>query len=99
LVDGEVSGSVLSHGWFGDPEVSYWIGNDFWGRGVATQALRLFLAEYTLRPLYARVVFDNHASRRVLEKCGFYEHGKDKGFANARGMEVEEIILKLKCQT
>ena len=95
LFDGEVAGSILSHNWFGDPEVSYWIGKEYWGRGVATQALKLFLDDYGVRPLYARVVFDNYASKRVLEKCSFVAHGVDQGFANARGKEVEEFIFKL----
>jgi RimJ/RimL family protein N-acetyltransferase len=47
------------------------------------------------RPLYARVAKDNIASIRVLEKCGFTIYGEDKGFSNARGVEVEELILKL----
>ena len=95
LVSGEVAGSVLSHCWFGDPEVSYWIGKVYWGKGIATRALKLFLEGFSVRPLYARIIIDNHASKRVLEKCGFVAHGKDQGFANARGMEVEEYIFKL----
>jgi RimJ/RimL family protein N-acetyltransferase len=48
------------------------------------------------RPLYARVVKDNIASIRVLEKCGFTISGEDKGFSNSRGVEVEEFILELR---
>jgi RimJ/RimL family protein N-acetyltransferase len=55
--------------------------------------LQLFLEEQAIRPLYGRVVKDNVASRRVLEKCGFVLAGQDKGFAQARGQEVEELIL------
>ncbi len=95
LVEGQVAGHVLVHGWFGEPEVSYWIGKAFWGKGVASQALAQFLDIVTARPLYARVAKDNLASLRVLEKCGFMISGEDKGFANARGMEVEEFILNL----
>ena len=71
LVEGQVAGHVLVHGWFGEPEVSYWIGKAFWGKGVASQALARFLDIVTSRPLYARVAKDNLASLRVLEKCGF----------------------------
>ena len=38
---------------------------------------------------------DNLASLRVLEKCGFVVIGREKGFANARGMEIEEVVLEL----
>jgi len=55
----------------------------------------LFLKEIPLRPLYARAAHDNRASIRVLEKCGFVIVGQDRGFSNARGREVEEVILKL----
>jgi len=37
----------------------------------------------------------NRASRRVLEKCGFAIIDEDKGFANARGREIEEWLLQL----
>ena len=96
VFNGEVAGSVLSHKWFGDPEVSYWIGKEYWGKGIATRALKYFLSDLDIRPLYARVVKDNIGSIRVLEKCGFKVSGHDKGFANARGEEVQEIIFALK---
>jgi RimJ/RimL family protein N-acetyltransferase len=96
--DGQVAGHVscwrdpeLAH-----PEVTYWLGREFWGRGVATQALRLFLAQvWTQRPVYGRVVRDNVGSLRVLEKCGFTIVGADHAFANARGETVEELLLEL----
>jgi RimJ/RimL family protein N-acetyltransferase len=90
-----VAGHVVCHSWFGDPEVSYWIGKEYWGNGIATRALELLLDELEERPLFARVVEDNTASIRVLEKCGFVTSGRDKAFANARGEEVEEIIYKI----
>lgn len=95
LYQGQVTGSVLSHGWFGDLEVSYWIGREFWGRGIATVGLGLFLEQQKERPLYARVAKDNRGSIRVLEKNGFVVVGEDRGFANARGQEVEEYIYWL----
>lgn len=95
LSDDQVAGHVVCHRWFGEPEISYWIGRDFWGRGVATRALSTFLIEVSTRPLHARAAKDNLASLRVLEKCGFKHSGEDKGYANARGEEVEESILIL----
>ena len=97
VVDGEVVGSISC--WtdeaLGVPEVTYWIGREHWGKGFATQALELFLAEVTERPLLGRVAHDNLASLRVLEKCGFRVVGTDRGFANARGEEIDELILRL----
>ena len=71
LVDGQVAGSLASFVQEGEREVGYWLGREFWGRGIATQALRAFLAQERRRPLYAHVARHNVASRRVLEKCGF----------------------------
>jgi RimJ/RimL family protein N-acetyltransferase len=75
-------------------EVTYWIGKPYWGRGVATKALRQFLFLVPTRPLHARVAKDNVASLHVLQKCGFVIVGEDRGFANARGAETEEFILE-----
>ncbi|MBE2236645.1 MAG: GNAT family N-acetyltransferase [Caldilineaceae bacterium] len=97
LCDGQVAGHVLRYEEDGKPEVSYWLGRTFWGRGIATRALARFLAEVdATRPIYARVAKDNLGSRRVLEKCGFVIIGADKGFANARGAEIEEWLLELR---
>jgi RimJ/RimL family protein N-acetyltransferase len=96
LVEGQVAGSVSSYEeTAGHPEVTYWLGKPYWGKGIATAALRVFLAQVTSRPIYARVAKDNRASLRVLEKCGFTTVGEDKGFANARGQEIEEWLLQL----
>ncbi len=95
LFDGYVAGHIARFERFGDPEVTYWIGKEYWGKGIATKALSEFLGEVKVRPLYARAARDNFASLRVLEKCGFAISGYDKAFANARGEEVEEAILKL----
>jgi RimJ/RimL family protein N-acetyltransferase len=90
-----VAGHAASFERFGEPEVTYWLGKDHWGRGVATRALSLFLSECDVRPLYARAAGDNLASIRVLEKCGFERVGRDRGHANARGREIDEAILRL----
>ncbi|MCK7590661.1 GNAT family N-acetyltransferase [Subsaxibacter sp. CAU 1640] len=90
-----IVGSIAKFVMFGDAEVTYWIDRTFWGQGIATGALQQFLLQETIRPLYGRTVFDNYGSQKVLEKCGFVKVGSDKGFAHARGAEVEEFIFKL----
>jgi RimJ/RimL family protein N-acetyltransferase len=95
VADGEVAGTIGSWGGPDDREITYWIGRSFWGRGVATEALKVFLDVETTRPLHARVAADNIASRRVLEKCGFRVIGQDRGFAGARGGEIDELVLRL----
>ena len=97
LVNGQVAGSVSAFvaPWSGQLEVTYWLGREYWGRGIATKALTEFLGHLKARPVYARAARDNIASIRVLAKCGFTISGHDKGFANARGQEVEEVVLRL----
>jgi RimJ/RimL family protein N-acetyltransferase len=96
VCDGGVAGHVVSFERDGQPEVSYWIGKEHWGKGIATRALAAFLREQPRRPLQARVAKDNAASIRVLEKCGFTVIGEDRSFANARGEEIDELILELR---
>jgi RimJ/RimL family protein N-acetyltransferase len=91
----EVAGSILKYETDGEPEVSYWVGRDHWGRGIATQALRLFLREVAMRPMRARVAADNLGSIRVLEKCGFVRQSRTRGYANARGAEIDEYVYVL----
>jgi RimJ/RimL family protein N-acetyltransferase len=97
LFHGQVAGSVSSYEEdAGKPEVTYWLGKEYWGKGIATWALKEFLAHHNpTRPIYARVAKDNLGSRRVLEKCGFQMIGESNGFANARGQEIEELLLEL----
>jgi len=94
VCDGQVVGSVSSYEDAGRPEVTY--GRAYWGQGIATRALSEFLAHGNrTRPMYARVAKDNLGSRRVLEKCGFKIIGESRGFANARGREIEGLLLQL----
>jgi RimJ/RimL family protein N-acetyltransferase len=95
LFDRQVAGHIAGFEQFGKRSVSYWIGREYWGKGIATRALMLFLDLEGTRPLYARAAKDNAASIRVLEKCGFRMFGEDKGYSNARGEEVEEYIFRL----
>jgi RimJ/RimL family protein N-acetyltransferase len=71
VFDGEVAGNISSWERDGKRLVGYWLGREFWGRGLATQALAELVEELTVRPLYAEVSTTNVGSIRVLEKCGF----------------------------
>ena len=95
LFDGQVAGNIVSWEQSGERLVSYWIGKQYWGKGIATKALSQFLGHLNTRPLYAHVAKDNIASIRVLEKCGFTISGEDKDSSVSPGEEVEEFIMKL----
>ena len=92
LVDGDIAGYVTSWVDHDTRKVGYWLGKQFWGKGVATVALRQFTGEVTTRPLTAYVARHNLPSIRVLEKCGFVHVGATTPDP-ADG--VEEIVLEL----
>ena len=94
ICDGELVGSVAAYVVDGETEVTYWIDRAAWGRGIASRALELLLDLVPTRPLYGRAASDNVASLRVLQKVGFQVIGTDTGFANARGGQIEETILR-----
>jgi len=93
--DGEVAGNLVSWEWEnGEREVGYWLGKEFWGKGIATEALKQYLQIVKQRPLMAHVAQHNIGSKRVLEKCGFRVIADDK-YMNRNNEEVEELVLKL----
>ena len=84
--DGQVAGNIESWNLQGRRLVGYWIGREFWGKGIASRALAAFLELDAVRPLHAWVATHNVASKRVLEKCGFLtvtgsEHVGEDGVA------------------
>ena len=87
-VDGEVAGNVGSWEQDGRQLVGYWLGREFWGRGLATAALAEFVQELEVRPLHAWVATSNAGSIRVLEKCGFVRIGEHT-------TDVEEYLYEL----
>jgi RimJ/RimL family protein N-acetyltransferase len=95
LFDGTVAGNIVCFDQLGEREVGYWLGKEFWGKGIATRALAEFLHYIETRPLYAHVAKHNIASRRVLEKCGFKVSGEDSFFSQAFNKTIEEYILML----
>ncbi len=94
LCQGELVGSVMSFTMEEKLEVTYWIAKEHWGKGVATGALGQLFRLVKTRPIYARAATDNKGSLRVLEKCGFAVSAEEKGFANARGKEIAEYVLR-----
>ncbi|MGI2176092.1 GNAT family N-acetyltransferase [Shewanella ulleungensis] len=59
-----------------EPEVrliGYWIGRKYWGQGIATQALKLFLQQYITSPVYAYIDAQNQGSLKVAQANGFVD--------------------------
>ena len=91
LVDGQVAGNLVAWDDAGKRDVGYWIGREFWGRGIATAALAAFVHEIPTRPLYAHVAKHNVGSARVLEKSGF----RVVGTARVEPEGIDELVLRL----
>jgi RimJ/RimL family protein N-acetyltransferase/catechol 2,3-dioxygenase-like lactoylglutathione lyase family enzyme len=75
-------------------ELGYWIGRPYWGRGIATEAVRAVVAwgfgELGLRRIYALPYAHNGASCRVLEKCGFTLEGRLAASSFKEGRFVDQ---------
>jgi len=95
VCDGQVAGNIGCFEQDGQREVGYWLGREYWGRGIATKALAAFLDQIQQRPLHAYVAKHNLASRRVLEKCGFAVVGEDNAFTRVDGEDIAAFILRL----
>jgi RimJ/RimL family protein N-acetyltransferase len=94
VCDGSVAGNIGCWEDSGEKLIGYWIGREYWGKGVATAALSEFLKRMADRPLVARVARHNAASIRVLEKCGFTSAGEEE-FTLPDGARDVEYIMKL----
>ena len=94
VCDGQVAGNIGS--WVAEDRrlIGYWIGREFWSRGVATAAVAAFVAEVKHRPLHAFVASHNVGSIRVLEKCGFVPSAEhDPSIAGESG--IHEVLYVL----
>jgi RimJ/RimL family protein N-acetyltransferase len=91
--DDDVAGNITSWERDGKRYVGYWIGQEYWGRGLATRALAELVEELG-PPLYAEVATTNVGSIRVLEKCGFTVAGtmteQDESFG-----DIELLVMEL----
>ena len=94
MSDNRVVGTIAAFPLEGVMEVTYWIDQSFWGRGIASRALELLLYEVSVRPIRARVASDNIRSLRVLQRFGFKAIGTEVSYAAARGAVIEEMILE-----
>ncbi|MEU6718554.1 GNAT family protein [Nonomuraea sp. NPDC046802] len=90
MVGDELAGNVVAW-WEHDRRfIGYVLGRAFWGRGIGTGALGLFLAAEKTRPLYADPFGGNTASVRLLERHGFRREGV------VRHGDDEHIMLVLR---
>jgi RimJ/RimL family protein N-acetyltransferase len=81
-------------------EVGYWLGHEFWGRGIATAAVcaltsHAFHAHPELRRLYAVPYASNPASARVLEKAGYRREGTLRQSAIKDGRVLDQWMYAI----
>ena len=77
-------------------EFGYWLGREFWGRGIMTEVVRAFsdwaLEAFELQRLAAYVFSSNPASARILEKCGFVLEGRLRRNVFKAGEHLDSLV-------
>lgn len=99
-MDGEAAGGVglmLQTDVFRrSAEIGYWLGEEFWGRGIVTEAVSALVeygfASFDLVRIYAGVFEWNTASMRVLEKAGFQFEGRMRKAVTKDGQIIDDLI-------
>ena len=89
--EGRVAGNIVS--WTSQEGlrlIGYWLGREYWGRGIASAALAEYVEHDRTRPLRAYVAAHNVASIRVLEKGGFVREGGPHTAADG----IEELLYR-----
>lgn len=102
-VDGAFAGSVaLTRGTdvaCRSAELGYWFGRPFWGKGIATEAVRQMCAfgfgEWDIVRIFAEPFSCNRASCRVLEKNGFQHEGTKRLSVCKRGKLLDSEMYAL----
>jgi RimJ/RimL family protein N-acetyltransferase len=77
-------------------EIGYWIGEEIWGRGIATEALIAVtdhaFANHDLCRVFAHVFDWNPASARVLEKAGYAFEGRMRKSVTKEGQTIDQLM-------
>lgn len=96
-LDGRVVGGVSLHA-EGESvsELGYWLGRDYWQRGIMTRVIARFAPEamraFHLQRLFATAYADNPASMRVLEKAGFECEGVRSSAFATLGESLDLVV-------
>jgi [ribosomal protein S5]-alanine N-acetyltransferase len=77
-------------------ELGYWLSQEFWRRGIMTEAVAAFtdfcFEQFQLRRIYAEPFANNPASARVLEKAGFAFEGRLKNNVLKDGKLLDSLL-------
>ena len=79
-------------------ELGYWIGEEYWGQGLVAEACQELIKhafeDLNIDKIYASFKYENHQSKRVLEKLGF-KYYCDLKNVDYSGKEIREIAMFL----
>jgi [ribosomal protein S5]-alanine N-acetyltransferase len=80
-------------------EIGYWLGEDHWGRGLATEAVRAVteyaFAQHDICRVFAHVFEWNVASARVLEKADYIFEGRLKKSVTKDGKTIDQLMYAI----
>ena len=80
-------------------EIGYWLGEAYWGRGIATDAVRALsehiFANFDICRIYSTVFELNPASIRVLEKAGYAYEGRQRKAVTKNGETLDVLMYAL----
>ena len=80
-------------------EIGYWLGEGFWGRGIATEALSAVtdhaFANHDLCRVFAHEFDWNRASARVLEKAGYAFEGRMRKSVTKEGQTIDQLMYAM----
>lgn len=101
--DGHLMGGIsvtnLRRGVAQSASLGYWVGERFARQGVMTEALLLVLdflfVDLGLHRVEAATLPHNTASRRLLEKIGFVEEGRGRGYLRIAGQWQDHVLYAL----
>lgn len=103
IADGSVAGCIgafLDSGLYcKNAEIAYWLGSQFWNRGIMSLAIEKFtdyvFSNYAVERIYARPFASNIGSRKALEKAGFEPEGILRKSAFKDGQSVDACMYSL----
>lgn len=107
VVDGKPVGSIGLHPQADilrkNSEIGYWIGEPYWGKGIATQAIEQIVkygfATMDVERIFARIFHSNIPSQKVIEKAGFIVEGRFEKTIYKNGEFLDELIYAIRKQT
>jgi RimJ/RimL family protein N-acetyltransferase len=77
-------------------EIGFWLGEEFWGRGIVTEAVggvtHHAVSTLGFERAFAEVFAWNPASMRVLEKNGYRQEGRLRSSAEKDGRIIDQVV-------